>query len=218
MARIILTSFAVAVLVSASITAQAGLIHNLEITDDLGGRPNSSGIDGLSGSGQITFTSLSGTDSSGVSAFSFAGIADDSDKSGLIHRFSLGINDLDQIAWNIDNNWNLSIGFATNRIALPTTTDFCLIFMINNPTFTTCRVTGSPNAGFGPGATGAPFLFSINGTGSGSAGSPSSSPVPTPSAMLMMGTGLAGLIGWRRWSLKTTQDSDDIVVNESFSY
>ncbi len=53
--RMIITLFAAAVLVGASTTAQAGLIHDLEITGSE-----------LSGSGQITFASLSGTDRSDV--------------------------------------------------------------------------------------------------------------------------------------------------------
>ncbi len=192
--RIILTLFAAAVLVGISTTVQAALIHNLEITD-VG--------NGLSGSGQITFTSLSGTDRSDVSAFSFTGIADGTSnpRGGSIHRFSFGLNDLRQIGWNVDNNRNLSIGFSTNNIALPTTTDFCFLFLINNPSFVNCRVSGSPIAGFTRGGTGALALFEVNTTGNGSSGrsssSPVHSPVPEPSTMLLFGSGLTGLLAWR---------------------
>ena len=46
----------------------------------------------------------------------------------------------------------------------------------------------------------ADITFKIRNT---SAGKVDMAPVPAPSAMLLMGTGLVGLIGWRLWSTKT---------------
>ena len=156
---------------------------------------------GLSGSGRISFTSISGTDRSDVSAFSFTGTADSSNNGGVIHTFSLGLNDLNGIGWNIANNGNLAIGFSTNRIALPTTSELCLLFTINNPNSVSCEVTGSPQVTFGLAATNAVALFEVNGTGDTSFGRPSSSPVnspvPEPSTMFLFGSGLAGLLAWR---------------------
>ena len=46
------------------------------------------------------------------------------------------------------------------------------------------------------------FVWTVTEDGQSGPG-PGPNPIPEPSTMLLLGSGLAGLIGWRRWSTKT---------------
>lgn len=87
------------------------------------------------------------------------------------------------VALNTDNAFSLPQLLPPNP--LPST--------LNNNDFDTISAGLSF---FGPNASGVNSDFSIG-------ADPSVQPVPVPSAMLLMGTGLAGLFGWRWWNTKT---------------
>ncbi|MEQ9607563.1 MAG: PEP-CTERM sorting domain-containing protein [Kiloniellaceae bacterium] len=69
--------------------AQAGPVYSLNIY-------NISGIGSYSGSGQVTFNTLTGSGIADVEAFSLSG-------SGPLGSFSFGLGDLTAIAWSIDS-------------------------------------------------------------------------------------------------------------------
>lgn len=68
--------------------ARAGLMYSLDMH-------NISGIGSFSGSGQVTFNTLTGSGVADVEAFSISG-------SGPLGGFSFGLGDLTSIAWGID--------------------------------------------------------------------------------------------------------------------
>lgn len=105
--------------------AQASLIHDLEIIE----------LFNFTGSGRIEFTSLSGSDASGVSAFDFTG-------SGTQGDYSFSQADILNISWSIDIITSvLSLNLAT--LSRPSTTDpavdTCLILQ-NTGTGGSCPI------------------------------------------------------------------------------
>ena len=171
--------------------AQAALIHDLEVV----------GVNGLTGSGQIAFTSSSGGNTSGVAAFSFSGTADYTSISPTlgIQPFSIGLGNITEIFWAIDNNWNLSIAFSTGDV-IGGPNIGCLTFSVDAPQSVSCS-TGIVGGTINAGQSQAQFRFSIAPNGATVNGLPSARPlhaVPEPATFALLGLGLAGLVAVRR--------------------
>lgn len=168
-----------------SLPAQAGYIYDLSV----GGS--------WTGSGSITFDSLSGSSPTGVSAFSFAV------SSGPGSPQSYGLGDLDSVSWTIDGAYNLSLLLETALV--PFGSDELSAMVLTNesgvnefPCFNGLSFGGSMTCLALPTGT---VILEYNGVLTATFVSVTTA-VPEPGTLALFGLGLAGL-GLIRYRRKT---------------
>ena len=167
--------------------AQAGLVHDLAWS--------SSAANGSVGfSGQITLATESGNSVANVTDLSLLGVAIIT--TGGVGRvnFSIGLGDITNIAWSVDDQWNLSIGFDTGDLLPDPNLTACALFAVNSPISLFCSPGGVATSA-SPGDTLGSFNFRGPTIATGFSGPASATAVhlSAPATLALFGLGLAGL-------------------------
>lgn len=158
-----------------------------------------SAIDGATG--VIALETMTGNSTGDVAAFSLAGrvtLGDLDDEA-----FDLGIGDIGQIGWEIDDDGVLSIGLVTNVLSL-NGGGLCIFFAISSPRDVSCRVNGiTSRVSDGLTRAGATRGFPGGGVTNNLTGLPIAAPqapvpLPAPAFLLLAGLAALGLHSRRR--------------------
>ena len=176
--------------------ARAGLVHDLTWSSS---GPNGS----MSAAGQITLATESGNSLADVTDLSLLGVAIIT--TGGVGRvnFSIGLGDITNIAWSLDDQWNLSIGFDTGDLLPDPNVTACALFAVNSPISLFCTPGGVATSA-SPGDTLGSFNFRGPTIATGFSGPASATAVhlSVPATLALFGLGLVGL-GLAAWNRRT---------------
>ncbi len=179
--------FAAVLAFGLSGAAEAGLVHDLAWSSR-----TANGF--FSASGQITLATESGKSVADVTDLSLLGVAIIA--TGGVRRvnFSIGLSDITNIAWSVDDQWNLSIGLDTGDLLPDPNLTACALFAVNSPISLLCT-PGGVTTSASPGDTFGSFNFRGPTIATGFSGPASATAVhlSAPATLALFGLGLAGL-------------------------